>query len=209
MPILKKIKYIIFAAATLTWITIGLYFLFLPRSSDPCGHFDMLVVFQGNVQRTRDAYQLMQRMEVDNFFVPGATRGVLQHHASRYHLPDSIRPLYSEERTHSTFEDALLTGQAIRRSGARRVLLVTSDYHLARSLLLLRLQTSDTGADIFWLGVKSPGNASTRFKKHFNEMIKVWGSLLQLCYFRCTGQHVADAPRLNRCINWLENRILL
>lgn len=189
-------------------LTEGLFFLFLDRAPNPVGHFDMLVVFQGNEQRRRDAYLLMQQLDVDSFFVPGATRGVLQNHASRYHIPESIRPLYSMERTHSTFEDAFMTGQAIRRSGARRILLVTSDFHLPRSLLLLRLQTTDTEADIRWQGVKSPGKVSTRLKQNINEMIKVWGSLLQLCYFRCTGQHVADAPLLNRCITWIENKIL-
>ncbi|OQX07535.1 MAG: hypothetical protein BWK76_24695 [Desulfobulbaceae bacterium A2] len=206
---LARVRYFFLSTLGLLLLAEGLYFFLLPRACTPEGKIDLLVVFQGSPQRTRNAYQLMQRLKIDNFITPGATQSVLQSYALRYSVPDTVRILPASQRTHSTFEDALLAGQAIRHNKVNRVLLITSDYHLPRSLLLLRLQTIGSGAEILGLGVSSDGDPIPRYKRNINEMIKTWGSLLQLCYYRCTGRPVSSASKFGRIVDQLERHLLL
>ncbi len=53
-----------------------------------------------------------------------------------------------EPEARTTFENALLTGDIIQKEGFKKVLLVTSSYHMPRSLLLLKLKLNGSGTEI-------------------------------------------------------------
>jgi len=201
-------RYWVFGTLGLVLFAECLYFLLLPRGGDLPERVDLLIVFQGAEARSRAAYHLMHRTQVSHFFVPGASRSVLQANDRRYGIPDAVLHIPSLQRTHSTCEDAFQASQVIRRLAPRQAVLITSGYHVPRSLFLLRLLTLGSGCRIQPMGVAGHEPDERMLRKNINEMIKLWGSLIQLAYHGLTGHHLSSAPQLNRFFNRIEGWLL-
>jgi len=84
-----------------------------------------------------------------------------------------------------TFEDALVTYQIILRHKFKSVVLVTSDYHMARAYSLLSLLLRNTDVKIFRWSVTD--SQETKATKIPSEIVKFWGSVCELILFKVTG----------------------
>lgn len=114
------------------------YFLYIFFSDEPLEPADAVIVFDGASARRKVGYHLVNGSWADRLIISPATREQLETYRKRYGLRIGPIPLI-EEHAKNTFENALYTARLIRRHGFRNVILVTHDYHMPRSYLILRL----------------------------------------------------------------------
>ncbi len=99
-----------------------------------------------------------------------------------------------------TFDDALVTRHRIREFGFRRVILVTSDYHILRSSVLLKLLLAGSGVEVQQFAVA--GGKPGEYWLVLREMVKLWTSLGELGYYSVTGKLLGDWPLVQRARAW-------
>ncbi len=111
--------------------------------------------------------------------------------------------------------NALFTARLIDSHELKSVLLVTSDYHMARSYLLLKMTTLLAGCRIGIHKVETrysfPRHGRDRIdsmKMAYNEMVQLWGSLVE-CGLYSSGVSVARAEvRSSGWSGWLREHLL-
>ena len=105
----------------------------------------------------------------------------------KYGLKDTVAHIPEDQAT-TTFENALYISRIIKANQYKTVILVTSDYHMPRSLALLRLFLAGTGVRIHAHLVYGSSGAvavnATLLKLVYNEMVEFWGSLFDMLRIR-------------------------
>jgi hypothetical protein len=168
---------------------------------------DLFVVFKGDDDRIANAYREIGAQKTV-LSIPGATEKTTHNWQEKY-APETRAVLAPfTESTHSTFEDALQAKQLIHEKGYKRVVLITSDYHLPRSWLLLRLLTFGDEIDLKLSSATTPVATLQKSKYYYNETVKFWGSLLELGYYLVTGRRLASTPQVDRFVDWVEGKVL-
>jgi len=173
---------------------------------------DLMIVFKGSDKaRIKAAYTLLQNDAASLINIPGASQKQLTKWDKKYGLPRAVSHVPDITRTRSTFEDALLAAGVIRKNGFGSVMLVTSGYHLPRAWLLLKAVTFGNGVKIYSSGVeigKNPARLRHRVKLTYNEMVKFWGSLFEMTYFKITDRLLYANPKAAKIVRWLKTHLL-
>ena len=147
---------------------------------------DLIAVFPGDVKRLTAGVDLVAKGVSSNLLVGGSTSvaGRVKALAAHYpEFPDDFR-LIDPGPCRDTFQDALGTARKIKENGFKSVVLVTSDYHMLRSWVLLKL--AGTGVEVQRHVVPALKSASTKRQARLLalEMVKFWGNLVQVAQYR-------------------------
>lgn len=144
-----------------------------------------IVIFRGNDTRIRTGYGLAAKAISRIVVVSPATSTGGTGYDAKYNLPAGVTRL-AEPQARTTLENAIYTARVIREHGLKTVTLVTSDYHMPRSLALLRLFLLGNGVAVHTYKVRAedgggpaPAYRSTMVKLLYNEMLEFWGSLVE------------------------------
>ena len=201
MRFIPKIAISIFVFCISLLLIEALYFAWVAMRPSDQSHFDAIVVFSGSNSRVHRAYDLAKEGVAPILIISPAGERLINWYEKRYGVPGDATYIL-EEKAETTFTNALYSAQRIRENHLSSVLLVTADYHMPRSLLLFKLTllTADCRIGIFKLDTRAgkstthPGQL-TRLKITYNEMVQLWGSLLE------GGLHFLGGPN-----TWLRKR---
>jgi uncharacterized SAM-binding protein YcdF (DUF218 family) len=190
----------------------ALFSLLIGPDQPPAESVDLIIAFKGiDEDRIKTAYSLLQGGAASRISIPGASQKTLTHWDRKYGLPRTVSHLNGPAQTRSTFEDSIQARDLIEHHALKNIVLVTSDYHLPRSWLLLRGMTFGNGVKIYSVGVESGKNPSGIWhhaKLTYNEMVKFWGSLCEMAYFKITGQLLYENPTAAKTARWLKEHLL-
>jgi hypothetical protein len=195
-------------------LEIGLFMWILKQPSDTGPH-DAIIVFGGSSRRIEQAYKLARQGLAPQLIISPADRGLLARYERRYGKPGKAE--YSlEPRADTTFMNALHSARLIKKHGLESVLLVTSDYHIPRSLVLLKLTVMGSGCRIGTHKVATrfvdPGDRTAsrlnRLKITYNEMAKLWGSLVEGGLYAWAGPNQRVKTRSSGLSQWLRRHLL-
>jgi uncharacterized SAM-binding protein YcdF (DUF218 family) len=177
---------LLFIAQLLFWHLIG----YSPNSDRDT---DCIVVFNGSQDRVAQGFALVNRGYAECLIISPAGEQNLEVYRQHYSKVKNTRFL-REKKARSTFENAYYSSRVIRRNGLKDVVLVTHDFHMARSYLLLKWMLIGSGVKVhpFKVPVAKGGNTVGAVlnieKRLFNETLQFWGSLLEGFSIACTGQ---------------------
>jgi len=131
---------------------------------------------------------------------------------SKYTLKDTVAHI-PEERATTTFENALYTFRIIESHHYKSVILVTSNYHMPRSLALLQLFLAgkDVRVNIHQVHGATDVVAvnATMLKLVYNEMVDFWGSLFEYVSYQFTGMPAEKQMKKSAFSLYLRALVLL
>lgn len=157
---------------------------------------DAIVVFSGTSARFKAGYELAKSDLAPHLIVSPANTKLLKRLRQQYGLPASVENIV-EDKARTTFENALFTQKLVAAKGFNNVILVTSFYHMPRAYLLLRLVLSGSDVTIQTFQVKDEERSRwqqimTHKKLFHNEMVELWGSLLEALRYALMGRVPGD-----------------
>ena len=171
----------------------GLYFLWVNHLPSEKGTYDAVVVFAGSTNRLKEGYELARNGVAPKLIISPAGRSLLARYEKWYGSPGKAAYIL-EEKADTTFANAYYTAQIVKRHNLQSVLLVTSDYHMPRSLFLLKICAFTTGCrvGVYKLDTRPAGpidwrHRVLRVKLAYNEMVQLWGSLIEGGLFFLNG----------------------
>jgi uncharacterized SAM-binding protein YcdF (DUF218 family) len=131
------------------------------------------------------------------FSGPLSTTAVVRPYLKQYSCSDADFGVINAGSSRDTFEDALSTSRMILENDFKKVILVTSDYHMFRSWIILKLLLAGNGVEVQRFPVPRPTKnfPGLLFRK---EVPKFWISLAELAYYKATGERLADLPRVQK-----------
>jgi uncharacterized SAM-binding protein YcdF (DUF218 family) len=197
IPLKILLKTIFFGALFLVCVlTIeGILFYRILIAPNKVAEADVIVVFMGAGNRVSKGHHLADSGLAPYLILSPATGSRLLGFHQQHGARTKSYAYLVEDRATTTFQNALLTGRLIKQQGFKSCLLVTDQYHMPRSLLLLKIALVGRGVTIVPAPVdpgsiaRSPLEWTTRQKKIlYNEMIKFWGSLTELTHYHATGR---------------------
>ena len=218
MRIFLKTAVVVFSFCLSILILEALYFLWVakqPSSQSDQTNFDAIVVFSGSSNRIQHAFHLAEQGVAPILIISPASRRLLTYYEKRYGL--AVKAKYILERkAETTFTNALYSAQLIRENHLSSVLLVTSDYHMPRSFFLLKLVmlTADCRIGMSKLDTRREGRPANglgrtaRLKMTYNEMVQLWGSLLEGGLHYLGGPNAWLKKRSSGVTRWLREHLL-
>ena len=185
---LKIIVKIIAGIAGL-FVLEALFFLWVSNQPSDTSRHDAILVFAGSNNRVARAYQLAAQGVAPVLIISPANRRSIGYFEKRFGLPGRATYIL-EEQADTTFMNAFYSAKLIEEHQLKSILLVTSDYHMPRSFLLLRLATLTAGCHmgIHKIDTRSLAPTTwrvrmTRLKLTYNEMVQLWGSLIEAGFY--------------------------
>lgn len=184
----------------------AIYFAAVLNGADNTAPSQAIVVFRGTEARIAAGYGLAQEGVAPLILVSPSSEKLRRAWDRRYGLPDGVAHL-KEEQARTTFENAWQAARIIKERGLTSVTLVTSNYHMPRSLALLKVFLRGQGVRVevrpFRVrpaGDRPPDYRLTLAKLVYNEAIECWGSVAEWAVWRLTGETLKtkgkDAARL-------------
>jgi uncharacterized SAM-binding protein YcdF (DUF218 family) len=190
------------------------FFLKMTHSGPVLEKADLIAVFTGEGGRVEEGYRLANQGYGGHLVVSRASPQSLEYYRKKLSPSNAFETLV-EDKSRTTFENALHTRWIMSEHGMRSVILVTSWDHMPRSYLLLRILSH--GADIrIRCSSASTGKLDTaswyRFsegwKRVYNEMIELWGSLYELTKYSILGTLPEKAPNQSPVVAFLRKMLL-
>lgn len=175
---------------------------------------DLIAVFAGARYRVAKGYELANECLAPYFTISPRSSGQLKILDERFKKENCYESLI-ETHAQTTFQNALLVGRIVREEKLTSVLLVTTAVHMPRSYLLLRLQLLGKGATIIPAPVEQEEFAkpllqwSVKQKKRvYNEMVELWGSLIEVALFEVSGQLSEESLKKSKMVSYLRSVLL-
>lgn len=136
-------------AVLVIWLTgFGLFWASIsPVPEQPEQRTDAIVVLTGDADRIDTGVMLLQQGMAKKLFISGVFEGVVLPEIVRESVREASPDLCCIELGHtarSTFQNAEEVTQWAEKAGMTSLRLVTSDYHMPRSQLVLSRQLPDT-----------------------------------------------------------------
>jgi uncharacterized SAM-binding protein YcdF (DUF218 family) len=214
---MKKMRKLIVTGIVSLLVFISLqavfFHLLCHESNDLIEEADAVVVFAGTFLRSIKGIELVKAGVAPALIVSPATAGQIDTYRRQYALPETVRVIL-ETQASTTYENAYYTTRVLQQNHIRSMVLVTSDYHMPRSYLLLRLAAAGRGIRVQRAALDHPAPGTTAWakkwwkeKRLFNEMVEFWGSLFEFGYHRVTGKMVAHGLRHCKTITFLEKHL--
>lgn len=193
---------------------IGLFVWIFNLPPDTSTH-DAIVVFAGSSNRIERAFRLARKGAAPSVIISPAGRRSLNDYEKRFGRPGDAAYIL-EPRADTTFMNAYYTAELIRKHSLKSVLLVTSDYHMPRSYVLLKLATLGSGCRIGMDKVptrfsKKDGfrlRSIEKIKLTYNEMVQLWGSLAEGALHAWGGADKRVNTRSSGLLRWLRSHLL-
>ena len=178
----------ILATILILQITYTLYVFLHFNSLRPA---DTVLVFAGGPNRIETGYKLVNKGFADSLIISPATPGIIAEYNKRLTLRQ-VAITIIEDNAKSTFENALYTAKLVEAHNFRNVILVTSDYHMPRSYLIMRLLTSH-GVRIQRYSVYENNESMSsrqrliqKWRLLIVEMLELYGTLVQAAIYPLT-----------------------
>jgi uncharacterized SAM-binding protein YcdF (DUF218 family) len=208
-PVANKILFGIFGVCLILFLfELSWFFFVLQKDSEIVGA-DAVVVFGGSHARTVKGYELVNRGYAPFLVISPASEKQLERLDQTYRLKDSYQYLI-EDRAETTFQNSVLAADLIKTHDLTSVALVTSDYHLPRSVFLLKFLLLGRGVAVRPYPVEvgrfkcNPLAWSSIQKKIvYNEMVEFWGSLVEMAHYFVTGQLPERGIKKSKTVSWL------
>jgi uncharacterized SAM-binding protein YcdF (DUF218 family) len=209
-------KFIVAAIAFLLSLILLeiLFFLWVASRPSDSGHYDAIVVFAGSDDRIKQADELARQGVAPALIISPASRRMIKKFEWAYGKPGKARYIL-ETRADTTFTNALYSSRLIREHHLKSILLVTSDYHMPRAYFLMELTTLTTRCHIGMSKVNTNlANSATwrgrviRLELAYNEMVQVWGSLIEGGLYWLGGTQERVETRTSGISRWLREYFL-
>jgi uncharacterized SAM-binding protein YcdF (DUF218 family) len=210
----KRILKALLIAVAAVFAIQALYFASVMAVRNTTAPSEAVVVFRGTQKRIETGYALAASGMAPKMILSPATDAARRRYDRKYGLPNGVAHL-AEPAARTTLENAYYTAQLIRAGNLRSVTLVTSNYHMPRSLLLLRLFLAGKGVCVAGYkvsavkeGARPPdGYRATFAKLVYNEMLKFWGSLAEYVAWQISGEEMERFrdrfPAISALRSWL------
>ncbi|MBC8395017.1 MAG: YdcF family protein, partial [Deltaproteobacteria bacterium] len=130
-----------------------LYFGLLVSKNDTFQEADTIIILNGDSERIKKGYDLAKESPVGFVIISPADASTIKAYEEQYEPLMTEYILENNART--TFENAYFISKIISEYRLRSLMFVTSDYHMPRSYLLLRLMLLGKGVTIQRITVKS------------------------------------------------------
>lgn len=175
---------------------------------------DLAMVFPGTPERISAGLHLARDGHVRVLAISGVGEKGLAAMAVRFGLPEGVT-LAGSAKSRSTFEDVFNARAIVRQQGVHSLLLVTSSWHIPRSVFLLRCFLFGSGVTVQVVPVDDPRlvvetKRSLRLQAKFavNEGVKCWGSTLEMTWSLLTGSLLLDIPRCREMSEFIKRWVL-
>ena len=191
-----------------------MYFAWISVQASDRANVDAIVVFSGSKNRIKQAYDLASQGTAPFLIISPATRRNIRWYEKQFGEPGDARYII-EDKAETTFTNALYSARLIKEKHFTSVLLVTADYHMPRSYFLLKLATltTDCRIDLSKLDTRSRQESGwqgrrTRLKASYNEMVQLWGSLIEGGLHFMGGSNAWLRKRSPGVTRWLREHML-
>jgi len=194
----------------------GIYFYSILSTGFSSEKADLIAVFNGDNQRTKQGFRLAASGYAPYLTISPASEKMLELFEKKYGAANSSVSLIVEPRARTTFENALHIRDIISKHHFKSVILVTSFYHMPRSYFLFRTMLIGSNIKISLCpvpyGTLTGSNWFQSFagrKLIFNEMIKVWASMVEMGMYAATGDLPEGNIKQSPAIKFLKSVLLL
>lgn len=169
---------------------------------------DAVIVFDGAENRIIEGARVVGEGMAPALVISPASESQVRDHQRLLGLAKTFRVI-PEPNARTTYENAYYSASIIRQHGFDSVILVTSDYHMPRAFILLKLMTIGRNLKI----QRSPAlllyrDKWQREKKIYNEMVQLWGSLWEMACHQISGKPVSHRTRHSMFFTVIENILL-
>lgn len=196
------------SAVVLVLCLEAVYFYRVIQSEKPLEKADAIVVFDGYRERVEAGYKLSGLGYAPNLVVSPADAYHLKNYNLRYGLPESVN-LIREEKARTTFENAYYTGKIIRDNRFDSIILVTSRYHLPRSLFLLKMVLLGQPVRIQIHSPSAGGGSLWTYsggrRLIHREMLRFWGSLCEFVFSKAAGGVLDKSLKDYSLVKWVRS----
>jgi uncharacterized SAM-binding protein YcdF (DUF218 family) len=206
----------VFSVLFILVIIEGIYFYSILTKEFSFEKADLIAVFNGDNERTKEGFKLAESGYAPYLTISPAFEEKLEIFKKKYGTANSNVSLIVEPRARTTFENAVHTKEIISTHHFRSVILVTSFYHMPRSYFLLRTMLIGSNVKISICPVPcetlTGSNWFQSFKGRkliFNEMIKVWASMVEMGMYAVTGDLPESNIKQSPAIKFLKSILLL
>ena len=181
----------------------GIYFFQILHSEPAITKADAIVVFSGSKERIEAGCKLARLGYAPYLIISPADSKKISAYQRKYTLPLSVN-IIKEDKARTTFENALYCSQIIKHHKFNSIVLVTSDYHMSRSYLLMKIFLTGSGINIQFEGVESVKyrTKEKQLKIVYNEMVRMWGSLVELVCFQFSRQVPETPLKSYKAVQW-------
>jgi uncharacterized SAM-binding protein YcdF (DUF218 family) len=189
----KNLKRVIIALVSFAFILIAgeiAYFYYILSQDVELEKADVIVVFSGSQDRIKAGFELADAGYAPIIIVSTATESQMENYRSKYSDSKDVSWII-EDQARNTTENALYTKDIMLKNHFESMILVTSKYHIPRSLLLMKMVSMGSKIRIqpHWesIGSKTMGENSriglTDSLFH-DELFDFWGSLLEFLNYK-------------------------
>jgi uncharacterized SAM-binding protein YcdF (DUF218 family) len=187
----------------------GIYFFKILHSDPAITKTDAIVIFNGAKERIEAGCNLARLGYAPYLIISPADSKKISAYQRKYTVPLSVN-IIKEDKARTTFENALYCKRIIKHHQFNSIVLVTSDYHMPRSYLLMKIFLTGSGINIQIKGAESVKYRpkEKRFKIVYNEMLRTWGSLAELVCFQFSGQVPETPLKSYKAVQWLKSVLL-
>jgi len=190
------------------------FFVEMIRSHPTFHKADLIAVFTGEAGRIEEGFRLANQGYSPHLLVSRASSQSLERYQRKFETPATF-DFIAKDKSRTTFEDGLYTKQTILDHGMHSVILVTSWDHMPRAYLLLFVLSLGRGVRIDWCAVPTGSLNATNWyatsegwKRVYNEMVELWGSLYELAACRVRGRVPKQAPNQSQTVSVLRELLL-
>lgn len=217
MPLRKKsffISLFLFLLPAVLVLGEFCYFLIMTCSDSAPEKADLIAIFTGQGRRLEEGFRLANQGYAGYLVVSSASSASMERYRRKL-VGSKTFEILPEDKARTTFENALHTVRIMADRGMRTVILVTSWDHMPRSHLLLRMLSSSENIQIRHSRVSTGRVNATNWysstegwKRAYNEMMELWGSLYEFAAYRIRGALPRDAPNQSAVVNFLREALL-
>jgi uncharacterized SAM-binding protein YcdF (DUF218 family) len=149
---MRLIAFRIAAAIVMLWLFLFLWFMLdaFFCSSVPDASCDNVVVLTGEKCRIPHALRSIEINKPRSIFISGVNEkttlnDILGINLLEYNIvyPKKDVSFILGKRAKNTFENAIEINEWVKKNGIKKILLITSDYHMRRSILEIKHKTKD------------------------------------------------------------------
>lgn len=214
-PILKKTALWMVLLMVLAGLTQLGYFLSILAREDTPSRADAVVVFMGAPGRLKTGYELVNQGAARRIVLSPSNKNAWRRWDKKFQLRPGVRHL-DEPYARTTLQNAFYASRMIRSLGLKTVILVTSDYHMPRSLALMKLFLAGDGVKLHTRKVSARDAGNMRLNHRwlmtrlvYNEMIECWGSLMEYGAYLASGKMAGERGLDGPLISFLRRALLV
>jgi len=198
------------------FVVEGAYFIAVINKDNHEAKTDAIIIFNGSNARIEAGYALANRGVAPRIILSPATGAFRDQCDRKYGLRTAVIHIV-EERATTTMGNAMYVSAMIKAHQLSSVTLVTSNYHMPRSLALLRMFLVGEKVRISIHQVRGscqPPDAlgsyrTALLKLCYNEMVKLWGSLAEAFAHKVTVTLPEKQLKKSRFSGFLKSLVLL